>query len=123
SYDSLSARGGQACAGIVGHRNHPRAQSSQRRSDALAGRHPDDAIDRGSGKAARHFGARPHHRRQGRPFQSEGVEADLTTSALEQRRLIAVIANSTELTRYLPSAPKATTSRLTVELFEFGANL
>ena len=29
-------------------------------------------------QAARHFRARPHHRRQGRPRQLQGAEADLT---------------------------------------------
>ena len=40
-------------------------------------RHPDDAFDRRDGEAARHLGARPHHRRQGRPRELEGTEVDL----------------------------------------------
>ena len=60
------------------HRDHPGAQSSVRRPDAVARRHPDDAGDRRGRQAARHLRARPHHRRQGRPRQLEGAEADLT---------------------------------------------
>ena len=52
--------------------NHP-----VRRSDAVARRHPDDAGDRRGGEAARHCRARPHHRRQGRPCELEGTEADI----------------------------------------------
>jgi hypothetical protein len=48
---------GQARARTIGHRDHPRAQSSLRRSDAVARRHPDDATDYFGGVAARHFGA------------------------------------------------------------------
>ena len=44
-------------------------------------RHPDDAVDRRDRQAARHFGARPHHRRQGRPRQLQGAEADLGRGA------------------------------------------
>ena len=39
----LSARGDQARAGTIGDRADPGAQPPLRRSDALAGRHPDDA--------------------------------------------------------------------------------
>jgi len=42
----LSARGDQAGAGAIRHRHHPGAQSSLRRSDAVAGRYPDDPRDR-----------------------------------------------------------------------------
>ena len=52
--------------------NHP-----SRRSDAEPRRHPDDAVDRRDRQAARHFRARPHHRRQGRPHELQGAEADL----------------------------------------------
>ncbi len=62
---------------LIRDRDHPGAQPSVRRSDAVARRHPDDAVDRRDRQAARHFGARPHHRRQGRPRQLQGVEADL----------------------------------------------
>ena len=54
-----------------------RAQPPLRRSDALAGRYPDDESDRPDRHAARHFRARPHHRRQERSRELEGVEADL----------------------------------------------
>ena len=53
------------------HRDRAGAQPSLRRSDPLARRHPDDAADPGDRQAARHFAARPHHRRQGRPCQPE----------------------------------------------------
>ena len=49
--------------------------------DALARRHPDDAIHHRRRKAAWDFRARPHHRRQGRPRELERAEADLATSA------------------------------------------
>jgi DNA repair protein RadC len=78
----LSARSGQARARTVGDRHRPGAQSSVRRSDAVARRHPDDAADHGGGLAARHCRARPHHRRQGRACQLEGAEADLGASNL-----------------------------------------
>ena len=55
--------------------NHPSGDP-----DAVARRHPDDASDRRRGKAARHRGARPHHRRQGRPCQLQGTEADMIAS-------------------------------------------
>jgi hypothetical protein len=54
------------------------AQPSLRRPDAVACRHPDDTADRRGGKAARHLGARPHHRRQGGACELEGVAADLS---------------------------------------------
>ena len=41
-------------------------------------------------QAARHRGARPHHRRQGRPREPEGAEADL--SIRHTRRLVAAAA-------------------------------
>jgi hypothetical protein len=41
-----------------------------------------------SREAARHRRARPHHRRQGRPRQPEGVEADLTLLAPAQHERI-----------------------------------
>ncbi len=46
SHPGLSARSGQARARTVGHRDHPGAQSSVRRSDAVARRYPDDQADR-----------------------------------------------------------------------------
>jgi hypothetical protein len=49
--------------------------------DALARRRPDDAGDRRGGASARHRRARSSHRRQGRPRQPEGAEADLSLSA------------------------------------------
>ena len=53
------------------------AQPPLRRPDAVAGRHPDDQRDHRHRHAARHFRARSHHRRQERPCELEGVEADL----------------------------------------------
>jgi DNA repair protein RadC len=67
------------------HRRDPRAQSSLRRSNALARRHPDDAGHHRRGRAARHRRARPHHRRQGRPCEPEGAEADLMARACALR--------------------------------------
>ena len=44
----------------------------------LVHNHPSgDPTPHGGGGAARHFSARPHHRRQGRPRQPEGIKADL----------------------------------------------
>jgi len=63
--------------GAVGDRDHPGAQSSLGRPDAVARGYPDDAADHRGGDAARHCRARPHHRRQGGPCQHEGVEIDL----------------------------------------------
>ena len=54
-----------------------RAQPPVRRSDALAGRYPYDQGDRPDRHPARHFRARPHHRRQERSREFEGDEADL----------------------------------------------
>ena len=64
-------------AGIIRHRDHPGAQSPLRRSDAVAGRYPDDPRYHRHRRTTRHFRARPHHRRQERACESEGVEADL----------------------------------------------
>jgi DNA repair protein RadC len=83
-HTSVYPRSGQACAGTVGDCNHPGAQSSFRRSDAVASRHPDDAADHGRGGAARHCRARPHHRRQGRPRELEGAEADLDCAGVSE---------------------------------------
>ena len=81
SHAGLSARGGQARAGTVRDRADPGAQPSVRRPDAVARRHPDDAGDHRGRQAARHRRARPHHRRQGRPRQLQGPEADLKVTA------------------------------------------
>jgi DNA repair protein RadC len=54
SHAGLSARSGQARARIVGIRHHPGAQSSVRRSDAVARGHPDDTADHRGGFPARH---------------------------------------------------------------------
>jgi DNA repair protein RadC len=51
--------------------NHPSAIR------AVAGRHPDDQGDRRYRHPARHFHARPHHRRQTWPCEPEGSEVDL----------------------------------------------
>ena len=56
------------------------AQPPLWRSDALAGRHPDDQGDRRHRHPARYLRARPHHRRQTRACEFEGVEADLTAA-------------------------------------------
>ncbi|MGY3077281.1 DNA repair protein RadC [Bradyrhizobium sp. LM6.10] len=65
----------------------PGAQPPLRRSDALAGGHPDDQGDRRYRSPARHLRARPHHRRQERACESEGLEADvIATSSLEPFR-------------------------------------
>ena len=55
-----------------------RAQLPLRRSDALAGRYSDDEGNRRHRLPARHFRARPHHRRQERACEFEGIAADLT---------------------------------------------
>ena len=52
--------------------NHPSGDP-----DPLAGRYPHDQGDRPDRHPARHFRARPHHRRQERSRELEGVEADL----------------------------------------------
>jgi len=52
--------------------NHPSGDPTP-----VAGRYPDDPRDRRHRGPARHFRARPHHRRQERPCEFEGVEADL----------------------------------------------
>jgi DNA repair protein RadC len=57
--------------------NHP---------DPVARRHPDDAADRRHRKTARHRGARPHHRGEGRTCQPEGVEVDLNGPARAECR-------------------------------------
>jgi DNA repair protein RadC len=56
------------------HLGHPGAQPSLRRSHPLARRHRHDAGHRRGRAAAGHFGARPPHRRQGRPRESQGVK-------------------------------------------------
>ena len=86
SHAGLSARGGQARARTVRHRDHPGAQPSVRRSHTQPRGHPDDPADSGDRQAARHFGSRPHHRREGRPRQPEGAAADLTRPASTSRR-------------------------------------
>jgi hypothetical protein len=53
SHPGLSARGGQACARIIGERDHPGAQSSLRRPNAVTGGHPDDESDRYGGESTR----------------------------------------------------------------------
>jgi hypothetical protein len=62
------------------------SQSSVRRSDAVAGRHPDDQGDRRYRDPARHLRPRPHHRRQERTCELAGdavdvVSAETTASA------------------------------------------
>jgi DNA repair protein RadC len=64
-------------ARIIGECDHPGTQSSVGRSDAIAGRYPDDATDYRGGGPARHFGSRSPHRRQGRACEPEGAEVDL----------------------------------------------
>src|SRR3989442_15426244 len=59
-----------------------RAQPSLRRSDALAGRYPHDQGDHPDRHPARHFRARPHHRRQERACELEGDEADLASACI-----------------------------------------
>jgi DNA repair protein RadC len=49
-----------------------------RRSDAVAGRHPDDQGHYRHCEPARHLRARPHHCRQERACQHEGVAVDLS---------------------------------------------
>ena len=62
----------------------PGAQPPLRRSDALAGGHPDDQGDHRYRHPARHLRARPHHRRQERACEPEGDAADMTaTRSLE----------------------------------------
>ena len=60
------------------HRDRAGAQPSRRRPVAVARRHCNDPDDRRRSEAARHRGARSHHRRQGRAREFEGAEADLT---------------------------------------------
>ena len=55
SHPGLSARSGQARARTLRHRHHPGAQSSVRRPDAVARRHPDDAADHRGGAARSAF--------------------------------------------------------------------
>ena len=54
------------------------AQSSLRRSDAVAGGHSDDESDHRDRRPAGHLRARPHHRRQERPRELEGAAVDIT---------------------------------------------
>ena len=82
----LSARGGQARARTFRDRRHPRPQPSLRRSDAVAGGHPDDAADRRRRQAARHCRARSHHRRQARPRQFQGDEVGVRRRKAATRR-------------------------------------
>jgi DNA repair protein RadC len=77
SHPGLSARSGQARARIIGECDHAGAQSSVGRSNAIAGRYPNDATDYRGGGPARHFGSRSPHRRQGRACEPEGAEVDL----------------------------------------------
>ena len=81
-HTGLSARGHQTRAGTVGHRDHPGAQPSLRRSDAVAGRYPDDQGDHRHCRPARHRPARPHHRRQERACEFEGAAADLASQLM-----------------------------------------
>src|SRR5439155_6824967 len=78
----VSARGDQARARTIGDRADPGAQPSLRRSDALAGRYPDDEGDRRYRHPARHFRARPHHRRQERACEFEGDAADIAIACI-----------------------------------------
>ena len=59
-----------------------RAQPPLRRPDAIAGRYSHDQGDRPDRHPARHFRARPHHRRQERACEFEGVEADLAIACI-----------------------------------------
>ena len=52
--------------------NHPSGDPTPSRADIQM-----TQADRRGREAARHRGARPHHRRQGRARELEGVEADL----------------------------------------------
>ena len=61
-------------------RDYSGAQPPFRRSGAVARRHSDDAANYQRGQSARHFGARSHHRRQGRRCELEGAEVDLSRS-------------------------------------------
>jgi len=54
--------------------NHPSGDPTP-----LARRHPDDAIDHRGRASARHFRARPHHRRQGRARELQGLAAYLAS--------------------------------------------
>src|SRR5207302_10218806 len=54
-------------------------QSPFRRSDALAGGHPDDQGDHRYRHSARHLRARPYHRRQEWTCKLEGIEVDLAS--------------------------------------------
>jgi hypothetical protein len=73
-----------------------RAQSSERRSLALAGGHPDDESDHRHRSAPRHLRARPHHRRQERACEPEGDAADI------DRRLALTGSHCYELKGVLP---------------------
>ena len=59
--------------------HHPGAQPPVGRPDTVARRRADDQVGDRRGEALRHRGARPHHRRQGRPCQPEGAGADLSS--------------------------------------------
>src|SRR2546427_5391487 len=76
-----------------------RAQPPLRRSDALAGGHPYDQGDRPDRDPARHFRARPHHRRQERACKFEGVAADLAILLWSEADFIAGVAVSARLAR------------------------
>ena len=58
------------------------AQPPLLRSDAIAGGYPDDKSHHRYRGATGHRRARSHHRRQERPCEQEGVEADLMVLAL-----------------------------------------
>jgi DNA repair protein RadC len=77
SHAGLSARSRQARARIICECDYPGAQSSVGRSDALAGRHPDDEGDHRGGGPARHCGSRSPHRRQRGACEPQGAQVDL----------------------------------------------
>jgi len=70
------------------------AQSSLRRPGAVARRRPDDAGDRRYHKAARHRGARPHHRRQGNGAPSSRQPRPASRSSRKQPKQIAAVHES-----------------------------
>jgi hypothetical protein len=71
------------------------AQPSLRRPDAVAGRYPDDQGDHRYRDPARHFRARPHHRRQERPCEFEGDAVDLKAGKPTRCSLPAKISKTT----------------------------
>lgn len=70
------------------------AQSSLRRPGAVARRRPDDAGDRRYHKAARHRGARPHHRGQGNGAPSSRQPRPANRSSRKQPKQIAAVHES-----------------------------